>query len=85
MFHCTLSVPSGLPPGTYKLEAFAIRNDTVASYAAQDIEAREVGMTAFISSLSTKYGTVYGLIAVVVAVTAGLLTSLVFKGGGGGH
>jgi uncharacterized protein (TIGR02186 family) len=84
-FQCTLAMPSDLPPGKYKLEVFAIRNDAVEAYAVQEIEAKEVGMTAFIANLAFQHGTLYGVLAVLVAVIAGLLTGIMFKGGKGAH
>lgn len=84
-FHCTVSMPSALPPGTYQLEVFAIKKNSVASYAAQQIEAKEVGMPAFVSSLAFQHGTFYGVLAVLAAVIAGLLTGVMYKGGEGAH
>ena len=84
-FHCTVSMPAALPQGTYKLEVFGIQNNAVVSYAAREIEAREVGMPAFISSLAFKHGTLYGVLAVLIAVIAGLGTGIMFKGGKGAH
>jgi uncharacterized protein (TIGR02186 family) len=84
-FHCTLSMPSDLPPGDYTIEVFAIRDDTVVAQAAQALIAKETGMTAFISSLAFQHGTLYGVLAVLVALIAGLLTGIVFKGGKGAH
>jgi uncharacterized protein (TIGR02186 family) len=84
-FHCTVSMPSTLPQGTYQLEVFAIDKDNVVSYASQQIEAKEVGLPAFISSLAFQHGALYGVLAVLVAVMAGLLTGVMFKGGEGAH
>jgi uncharacterized protein (TIGR02186 family) len=84
-FHCTLSMPSDLPPGNYTIEVFAIRDDTVVAQAAQLLEAKETGMTAFIASLAFQHGTLYGVLAVLIALIAGLLTGVVFKGGKGAH
>ena len=84
-FQCTLSMPSSLPVGTYRLEVFAVRNHAIVSRAAQTIEAAETGMPAFISSLAFNHGTLYGVLAVLIAVMAGLLTGIMFKGGKGAH
>lgn len=84
-FHCTVSVPSNLPQGTYQLEVFAVKNGRVVSHAARAIEAKKVGMPAFISSLAFQHGTLYGVLAVLVAGIAGLLTGVIFKGGKGAH
>jgi hypothetical protein len=37
------------------------------------------------SSMAFNHGTLYGIVAVMVAILAGLLTGVVFKGGKGAH
>lgn len=80
-----LSVPSDLPEGTYKIEVYAVGKGGIVGSGTHDIEAREVGMPAFISSLAYNHGTLYGILAVLIAIIAGLVTGIIFKGGGGGH
>jgi len=84
-FRCTLKVPSALPVGTYRLEVAAVKNHTVVSRATQPLEALETGMPAFISRLAFDHGTLYGVLAVLIALMAGLLTGVLFKGGKGAH
>ena len=84
-FRCTLDMPSDLPAGTYQVEVFAVKNGSVVARARQPIIAREIGMPAFISSLALNHSTIYGVLAVLVAAMAGLLTGVVFKGGKGAH
>ena len=50
-----------------------------------NIDVREVGMPAWISSLAFNHGALYGILAVLVAVVAGLGTGILFKGGKGAH
>jgi uncharacterized protein (TIGR02186 family) len=84
-FQCTVSMPSALPTGTYQLEAVAIKGDAVVSRTTLELEAMETGMSAFISRLAFDHGTLYGVLAVLIAVMAGLLTGVLFKGGKGEH
>lgn len=84
-FQCTLSMPSALPTGTYQLEAVAVKDDAVVSRTTLEVEATETGMPAFISRLAFDHGTLYGVLAVLIAVMAGLLTGVLFKGGKGAH
>ena len=84
-FQCTLSVPSNLRQGTYQVELFAVKDGRIVSSVARELVAREVGMPAFISSLAYQHGTLYGVLAVLVAAFAGLLTGVIFKGGSGAH
>jgi uncharacterized protein (TIGR02186 family) len=84
-FQCTLSMPSALPTGTYQLEAVAVKDDAVVARTTLEMQAMETGMPAFISSLAFDHGTLYGVLAVLIAVIAGLLTGVLFKGGKGAH
>jgi len=84
-FRCTLNMPSDLPRETYQVEVVAVRNGGVVARARQPIIAREIGMPAFISSLALKHSTIYGVLAVLVAAIAGLVTGVIFKGGKGAH
>ena len=45
-----------------------------------EIEAKKVGMPAFITSFAFNHGTLYGVLAVLVAIIAGLVTGVIFKG-----
>jgi hypothetical protein len=78
-------MPSDLPRETYQVEVVAVRNGGVVARARQPIIAREIGMPAFISSLALKHSTIYGVLAVLVAAIAGLVTGVIFKGGKGAH
>jgi len=84
-FSCTLALPSGLPQGVYKLEVSAIKDGAIVGYTSKEIEAKEVGMPAFITSLAFDHGTFYGVLAVLVAIIAGLATGVILKGEKGAH
>jgi len=84
-FTATLSIPSAIPQGTYKVQVFAIKDVSIVASAEEQIAAEEVGFPATLSFLAFHHSTLYGVLAVVVAIIAGLLTGLVFKGTKGGH
>jgi uncharacterized protein (TIGR02186 family) len=85
-FHANVHLPSALLPGVYTLETFAIRDGQVLARDEQPIEAKMIGMPAFLSDLAYGHGLLYGVLAVLVAIGAGLLIGYLFKGdGGGGH
>ncbi|MFZ0449481.1 MAG: TIGR02186 family protein [Desulfatiglandaceae bacterium] len=84
-FTATMSIPSGMPKGSYKAQVFAIKNGSVVTSAEEHIIAEETGFPATLSFLAFHHGTLYGVLAVLVAIIAGLVTGLVFKGGKGGH
>lgn len=84
-FSGTVTLPSTLPQGKYKIEVFAIKDNAVLGYEVKEIGAEESGTAAFISTLAFEHGTIYGVLAVLVAIFAGLLTGIMFKGEKGAH
>ena len=84
-FNATVTLPASLPQGTYKFELLAVKDGAVEASVIRKIDAREVGMPAWISKLAFDHGTLYGVLAVLVAVIAGLLTGVMFKGEKGAH
>lgn len=84
-FSCTVSLPSGLPQGIYTVQVFALRDGDVISHGEEMVEAAETGLPAALSSLAFNHGTLYGVLAVFVAILAGVLTGFFFKGGKGAH
>jgi len=84
-FNAFLTLPAALPPGTYDIEVFAIKDGIIDESVVKKIDAKEVGTPAWISTLAYKHGILYGVLAVMVAVLAGLLTGTLFKGAKGAH
>lgn len=85
-FHARIHLPSGLAPGVYTLETYAIRDGQILACDTHPIEAKMIGMPAFLSHLAFDHGLTYGILAVLVAIGAGLLIGYLFRGdGGGGH
>ncbi len=85
MFNTEISIPPRVPPGNYQVKAMAVKDGAVIAAAVQPIGVKTVGFPAFLSSLSFNYGTLYGLLAVVIAIGAGLLMDVLFGGGKGAH
>ena len=84
-FSASVKLPSALPQGDYKLEVFALAGNDIAGYSKKDLNVKQAGMPAFIATLAFDHGTLYGILAVIVAVIAGLLTGTIFKGEKGAH
>ena len=84
-FSATVRIPSDMPQGVFKIEVFAIRDDAILATGTQEMKVAEVGLPAMMSSMAFNHGTLYGIVAVMVAILAGLLTGVVFKGGKGAH
>lgn len=84
-FKALLPLPAALPQGAFNVEVYVIENGVVTDTAVRKLEAREVGLPAWISAMAFQHGTLYGVLAVLAAVMAGLLTGVLFKGEKGAH
>ncbi len=84
-FTAKVFIPSDIPQGSYTVELFAIKDGGIVATAEEKITAEEVGFPATLSFLAFHHATLYGILAVIVAIIAGLVTGLLFKGAKGGH
>lgn len=85
-FEASFDLPARVPPGVYQVRAFLKRPDgRVIPGAESQLKVEEVGFPALLSSLAYNYGLLYGILASLVALVGGLITSMLFKGGGGSH
>jgi uncharacterized protein (TIGR02186 family) len=84
-FKATLALPAALPQGRYSVQVLAVANGAVTASDDLVLDAHEVGLPSWISTFAFDHGTLYGIFAVVVAVIAGLLTGIIFRGEGGAH
>ena len=84
-FSAVLALPAALTQGTYHIELLTLTNGVIDTSADISIDAKEVGMPLWISELAFDHSTLYGVLAVLVALMAGLVTGIIFKGEKGAH
>jgi uncharacterized protein (TIGR02186 family) len=77
--------PYQAPPGTYQVEVIAARDGQVVDRASTHFEVKSVGITAALSKMAFEHAAWYGIMAVVIALLAGLAVGAIFKKGGGSH
>lgn len=85
LFCAHIAIPSGLKPGTYQVEVFTVKNGAVKSKTQTTVEVSETGFPKFLSSLAFGKPLLYGIVSVIIALAAGLLTGLIFQGSNEGH
>lgn len=85
-FEAAFDLPARIPQGGYQVRVF-LRDPQgrVSNGPSRGLQVEEVGFPALLSSLAYNYGLLYGVLASLLALVAGLVTSLLFKGGGGAH
>ena len=84
-FSATLTIPSKMGTGAYTVTAASVENGAVTGTMSKDLKVELKGFPAFISNLAFGHPLLFGILAVVIAIGAGLLVGTLFKGGGGAH
>ena len=84
-FAATVSMPPRVPPGEYVVEVFALNHGNIVARTTDHLKVDEVGLPALLSALAFEHGGLYGVLASLIAIAAGLLTGLLFKGSKGAH
>lgn len=77
--------PYQAPPGVYTVEVIAARDGKVVDRSSTNFEVKSVGITKFLSKMAFDQAGLYGIMAVVIALFAGLAVGAIFKKGGGSH
>lgn len=84
-YRFTLDWPYQAQPGTYKVEVITARNGMVTGRAESALTVEMTGVVEKLSSLASQHRSIYGILAIVVALTVGFAVGNIFKKGGGAH
>lgn len=84
-FEIVVDWPYQAAPGTYNVELLAVNNGKVVDKASTSFEVKREGMVASLSKMAIDQALLYGIMAVIVALAAGLAVGAIFKKGGGAH
>jgi len=84
-YEINIAVPPKMKPGHYSVEAYAIKDKSVAGKAFTELTITLIGFPAWIAGLAFGHELLYGVMAVFVAIAAGLLMGVLFKDKGGAH
>jgi uncharacterized protein (TIGR02186 family) len=80
LFNHYFDFPPDAKPGVYNVEYFLIEDKKLVGKASDTLHIKKVGMVAFIAEASEKQPVVYGICAVLIALSAGLIVGFIFKG-----
>ncbi|BCO10824.1 hypothetical protein GF1_32000 [Desulfolithobacter dissulfuricans] len=84
-FSTTLTIPPKMKPGQYQVQCYAVRDGRVSGQTGETLTIELTGMPALIANMAYNHALMYGIIAVCIAIAAGLLMGMLFKGKGGAH
>jgi hypothetical protein len=84
-FTVVLNIPPKMSAGQYKVKAIVVKNGKILVQTAVPLTLQLSGFPKLIATLSRDHALLFGIMAVVIAVAAGLIIGMLFKGGGGAH
>ncbi|WP_432734866.1 TIGR02186 family protein [Maridesulfovibrio sp. FT414] len=84
-YTAVMQLPSSLKKGSYTVEVAAVRAGKVLGRTSGTIDATLEGFPALLSSIAFGHEIAYGVSAVIIAILAGLLMTLIFQEKGGVH
>lgn len=80
LFRGTFVLPSGVPTGRYRAEVLLIADGAVAGRHATELTIRKTGFGATAFEFAHSHPIAYGLVAAVVALIAGWVAAMMFRG-----
>jgi len=81
-FTATCRLPRSTAAGNYTIKATAITNGAKVMVLSRSLLVDEIGFARLVYDLATNQRLAYGILAVVIALFAGAVMGLLFKGGG---
>jgi uncharacterized protein (TIGR02186 family) len=78
LFRTTIGLPANLTEGTYRVRIFLTRDRRVLDTHETFIDVRKVGLERFIYTLAHERPLVYGILALMIAISAGWGASAAF-------
>lgn len=85
-FSVDVRIPSLIKPGEYQVQVLEINDGNIAGRTMHSIKVKEQGIPYIMSTLAFNHSILYGVLAALVAIVAGLIMTFLFgEGGGGSH
>ena len=79
LFRATLDVPANVPVGEFKVQAFLFHQGTLLSSTTRKLVIEKQGAERLVYALAYDHPFIYGVVAVLAAILAGLIASAIFK------
>jgi Putative transmembrane protein (Alph_Pro_TM) len=77
--------PYQAPPGDYLVTVYAVQDKKVVGQAVSKVTVEQVGAVKKLAAMAKNQGALYGILAIVTAITAGFGVGIIFGKGGGAH
>ncbi|HEX2113413.1 MAG TPA: TIGR02186 family protein [Alphaproteobacteria bacterium] len=79
LFRTKIYLPANVPPGSYTVEVLLVRNNQVIAAQTTPMFVNKTGIGADVYDFAHRHAAVYGLVAVLIAVSAGWAAGTVFR------
>ena len=79
LFRGSIDLPVNVPIGRYVTQVFLFRDGKLLSQSQSSLQVQKVGLERLIYMLAFQYPFAYGMLAVMLAVSAGLLAYAAFR------
>lgn len=79
LFRTRLHFPANVPTGFYDVEVFMLQDGNVVHAQTTPLIVRKAGLGADVFFFAHNYSALYGIIAVLLAVAAGVIAAFVFR------
>lgn len=78
LFRAEFDLPSNVPLGLYNADIFIFRNGSLEDKFTTSLKIEKQGIERYVFGLAHEWPLVYGILAVIIAVVAGLTAAAVF-------
>lgn len=79
LFRTSLSLPSNIPTGDYRVRVLHFRDGVALSERVTDMNVRKAGLSSLIYRFAHEYSALYGIFAIIFAVASGWLAAVAFR------
>ena len=82
-FTARIKHPADAPLGEYQVFCYAVKEGKTDLLAQDKFQVKQIGLAEWLTHQAGSNAVIYGILAALIAVAAGLLVGMVFKKGGG--
>ena len=79
LFKAKLAVPANVPIGQHTARAFLFLDGKFVNSRFAKMQVKKIGFEQYTYNLAHRYGVLYGIIAVLIAMATGWLASIIFS------
>ncbi|MBI4344402.1 MAG: TIGR02186 family protein, partial [Euryarchaeota archaeon] len=82
-YEAVLQIPPTASVGMDMVDIYVVKGGVILEHQRKVLTIENAGIGGWLTEMAEERGLLYGFIAVIVALSAGLVVGVMFKGGGG--